>query len=117
MEICLDVGSSSIATASVNLVVSHAEALVVDLGFVLQGDRENELPEKLLCAQCARALSFKAAVPLHYCYAAQNMKAAEEHSTGNVSTRPELQADEEEEEEPKKDDWMGSLARSPFACG
>jgi len=57
-ELICDVGSSSVATGVVGLCLGYAKTLVVDLGFVLEGNEESTLPERILgCAQ-ARHVDF-----------------------------------------------------------
>ena len=47
LELIVDVGSSSVAAGVVRLSIGYARTLVVDLAFVLQGDNEETLPEKV----------------------------------------------------------------------
>uniref|UniRef100_A0A7S2SHE6 START domain-containing protein n=1 Tax=Mucochytrium quahogii TaxID=96639 RepID=A0A7S2SHE6_9STRA len=47
-EICVDVGSSSVAGGLMNVVKSYAASLVIDLAFLLESQTEDELPERLL---------------------------------------------------------------------
>ncbi|GMH77863.1 hypothetical protein TL16_g07565 [Triparma laevis f. inornata] len=47
LELIVDVGSSSVAAGVVRLSIGYARTLVVDLAFVLQGDTEETLPEKV----------------------------------------------------------------------
>jgi len=52
-ELDVDVGSSSVARNVVGLAIGYSKAIVVDLGFCLQGNEENELPEVLMgCCSC-----------------------------------------------------------------
>ncbi len=48
LEVDCDVASSTVATVLVNLIVQYARGLVIDLAFVVQGDRVDELPERVL---------------------------------------------------------------------
>lgn len=48
MEVDIDVGSSSVAATVVNLVQGATKSLVVDMGIVLEGHSDEELPESLL---------------------------------------------------------------------
>ena len=43
-------GSSSVATVIVNLVHSYAKQLVINLGFAVQGNNSEELPEQMIGA-------------------------------------------------------------------
>lgn len=55
LEVDCDVASSTVATLLVNLIVQSAKALVIDLAFVVQGDRVDELPERVLgCVRLMR---------------------------------------------------------------
>ena len=54
-ELCVDVGSSSIAKQTVGLAIGMSKLITVDMGFCLQGNSENELPEILMGAcRCDR---------------------------------------------------------------
>jgi len=47
-ELDVDVGSSSVARNVVGLAIGYSKTIVVDMGFCLQGNDENELPEVLM---------------------------------------------------------------------
>eukprot|EP01033_Poteriospumella_lacustris_P000502 gene502-336_t len=47
-ELDVDVGSSSVARNVVGLAMGYSKAIVVDMGFCLQGNDEEELPEVLM---------------------------------------------------------------------
>lgn len=47
-ELDVDVGSSSVARNVVGLAIGYSKAIVVDMGFCLQGNEEDELPEVLM---------------------------------------------------------------------
>eukprot|EP00596_Hydrurales_sp_CCMP1899_P010073 CAMPEP_0119044170 /NCGR_PEP_ID=MMETSP1177-20130426/29212_1 /TAXON_ID=2985 /ORGANISM="Ochromonas sp, Strain CCMP1899" /LENGTH=580 /DNA_ID=CAMNT_0007013793 /DNA_START=607 /DNA_END=2349 /DNA_ORIENTATION=+ len=47
-ELDVDVGSSSVARNVVGLAIGYSKAIVVDMGFCLQGNDEDELPEILM---------------------------------------------------------------------
>lgn len=47
-ELDVDVGSSSVARNIVGLAMGYSKAIVVDMGFCLQGNEEDELPEVLM---------------------------------------------------------------------
>ncbi|KAF0689087.1 Aste57867_19359 [Aphanomyces stellatus] len=47
-EVDFDIGSSTVASGLVRLLLGHAPDLVLDLGFVLEGATAEELPERLL---------------------------------------------------------------------
>lgn len=49
-EADVDVGSSSMAVGVLKVVKGYAKSLVIDLGFVLEGDQPDELPERVLGA-------------------------------------------------------------------
>jgi hypothetical protein len=46
-EVILDCGSSSVATGVIRLSLGYAKSLVVDMGFLLEGDDETTLPERV----------------------------------------------------------------------
>ncbi|CAL1365934.1 unnamed protein product [Linum trigynum] len=50
MEVDVDIGSSVVANAIVHLAYGYITKLTVDIGFVIEGLTESELPEQLLCA-------------------------------------------------------------------
>ncbi|CAN1731920.1 Protein ENHANCED DISEASE RESISTANCE 2-like [Linum perenne] len=50
IEVDVDIGSSVVANAIVHLAYGYIKLLTVDLGFVIEGLTESELPEKLLGA-------------------------------------------------------------------
>eukprot|EP00596_Hydrurales_sp_CCMP1899_P005314 CAMPEP_0119051288 /NCGR_PEP_ID=MMETSP1177-20130426/72951_1 /TAXON_ID=2985 /ORGANISM="Ochromonas sp, Strain CCMP1899" /LENGTH=738 /DNA_ID=CAMNT_0007030437 /DNA_START=193 /DNA_END=2410 /DNA_ORIENTATION=- len=47
-ELDLDIGSSSVARNIVGLALGYSKSIVVDIGFCLQGNDEEELPEQIL---------------------------------------------------------------------
>lgn len=55
----LDVGSSSVASGVVRLALGYSKNLVVDMAFVLQGDEEGELPEKVFGVSRVSNLDFE----------------------------------------------------------
>ena len=50
MEVDIDIGSSMVASAIVHLAFGYVTTLTVDLAFLIEGQVESELPEKLLGA-------------------------------------------------------------------
>ena len=58
-ELICDVGSSSVAAGVVRLSVGYAKTLTVDMAFVLQGDKEEHLPEKVFGACRMKNLDFE----------------------------------------------------------
>lgn len=46
-EVILDCGSSSVATGVIRLSLGYAKTLAIDMGFLLEGDSESHLPEKI----------------------------------------------------------------------
>ncbi len=52
MEVILNCGSSAVATGVIRLSLGYAKTLVVDMGFLLEGDDEESLPERIF--GCAR---------------------------------------------------------------
>ena len=48
MEVDIDVASSSVASTVVGMVQGATKSLVVDMGIVLEGHTNDELPERLL---------------------------------------------------------------------
>lgn len=60
-ELDVDVGSSSVARNVVGLAMGYSKAIVVDMGFCLQGNDEDELPEVLMGASTVSHLDFSTA--------------------------------------------------------
>lgn len=52
MEVILNCGSSAVATGVIRLSLGYAKTLVVDMGFLLEGDDDDSLPERIF--GCAR---------------------------------------------------------------
>ncbi|KAL6524218.1 hypothetical protein OROMI_031313 [Orobanche minor] len=50
LEIDVDIGSSAIATAVLRLALGCVTAVTVDMGFLVEAQREDELPERLIGA-------------------------------------------------------------------
>ena len=47
MEVILNCGSSAVATGVIRLSLGYAKTLVVDMGFLLEADEEEYLPERI----------------------------------------------------------------------
>lgn len=50
IEVDIDVGSSMVANAIVHLAFGYLTTLTVDLAFLIEGQTESELPERILGA-------------------------------------------------------------------
>ncbi|KAK6912466.1 Protein ENHANCED DISEASE RESISTANCE 2, C-terminal [Dillenia turbinata] len=50
LEIDVDIGSSAIARTIVHLAIGHVRSVTIDMGFVVEGQEVEELPEKLMGA-------------------------------------------------------------------
>jgi Protein ENHANCED DISEASE RESISTANCE 2, C-terminal/START domain len=60
LEVILDCGSSSVATGVIRLCLGYAKTLVVDMGFLLEGDEESLLPERIFGCVRLKNLDFGA---------------------------------------------------------
>jgi Protein ENHANCED DISEASE RESISTANCE 2, C-terminal/START domain len=58
LEVLLDCGSSSVATGVIRLSLGYAKTLVVDMGFLLEGDDERRLPERIFGCVRIKNLDF-----------------------------------------------------------
>eukprot|EP00814_Leptocylindrus_danicus_P018772 CAMPEP_0116031236 /NCGR_PEP_ID=MMETSP0321-20121206/17383_1 /TAXON_ID=163516 /ORGANISM="Leptocylindrus danicus var. danicus, Strain B650" /LENGTH=1121 /DNA_ID=CAMNT_0003506301 /DNA_START=101 /DNA_END=3466 /DNA_ORIENTATION=- len=58
-EIILDIGSSSVAAGVIRLASGYAKTLIVDMAFVLEGNDESVLPEKVMGSCRLKHISFK----------------------------------------------------------
>jgi len=47
-EVILDCGSSSVATGVIGLSLGYAKTLVIDMGFLFEGDNNGTLPERIM---------------------------------------------------------------------
>jgi len=65
LELDIDIGSSIIASRVVSLCRDYCNAYIVDIGLLVQGECEEELPERLIgCVQLAH-IDLSVATPLH----------------------------------------------------
>eukprot|EP00271_Cylindrocystis_brebissonii_P019268 TRINITY_DN580_c1_g2_i2.p1 TRINITY_DN580_c1_g2~~TRINITY_DN580_c1_g2_i2.p1 ORF type:complete len:793 (-),score=119.22 TRINITY_DN580_c1_g2_i2:374-2752(-) len=60
-EVDVNMGSSSVVRGVISMIFGYISMLVVDLAFVIKGDSEEELPEKLVGAVRCSRLAVKAA--------------------------------------------------------
>ena len=58
MEVILDCGSSSVATGVIRLSLGYAKTLVIDMGFLFEGNDETTLPERVFGAVRIKNLVF-----------------------------------------------------------
>jgi len=64
LEADLDIVSNSAARGILSVARSNTNVLTLDLGFVVQGNKEDELPEQMLCAMRMHGLDILGASPL-----------------------------------------------------
>ncbi|CAM9856772.1 unnamed protein product [Phaeothamnion confervicola] len=65
VELDIDVGSSRVALQATSLAMGYARNLVIDLGFSLQSEFQEELPERLLGSVRLKYVDVELACPLH----------------------------------------------------
>lgn len=63
-EVIIDCGSSSVATGVIRLSLGYAKTLVIDMGFVLEGNDESMLPERIF--GCVRMKNIDFSSPLRH---------------------------------------------------
>ena len=66
-EVDYDIGSSSVASGIVRLLLGYSKDLVIDLGLVLEGKTCEELPERILACVRLSHLDVQQAVPFERC--------------------------------------------------
>jgi hypothetical protein len=81
-EADLDIVSSSAARGILSMVRSYTNVLTMDLGFVIQGNEKDELPEQMLCGTRLHGLDplNAPALPFSQEISISNMKPAEHDS-------------------------------------
>jgi hypothetical protein len=57
-EVILDCGSSPVATGVIRLSLGYAKSLVVDMGFLLEGDDDEHLPERIFGCVRMKSIDF-----------------------------------------------------------
>ena len=57
-EVILDCGSSPVATGVIRLSLGYAKSLVVDMGFLLEGDEDEHLPERIFGCVRMKCMDF-----------------------------------------------------------
>ncbi|THU56149.1 hypothetical protein C4D60_Mb11t14210 [Musa balbisiana] len=65
IEVAIDVGSSTVARSVVSLVIGYLNSLVIEMAFLMQGDKQEELPEFLLGTCRLNQLDVAKAVPIN----------------------------------------------------
>ncbi|CAD5196464.1 unnamed protein product [Musa acuminata subsp. malaccensis] len=65
LEVAIDVGSSTVARSVVSLVIGYLNSLVIEMAFLMQGDKQEELPEFLLGTCRLNQLDIAKAVPIN----------------------------------------------------
>ncbi|PKA59253.1 hypothetical protein AXF42_Ash001346 [Apostasia shenzhenica] len=67
LELCIDIGSSTVARGVASLVLSYLNNLVIEMAFVIQGNTQEELPEFLLGTCRLNYLDASKAIPVELC--------------------------------------------------
>lgn len=60
----MDIGSSIVANAIVHVAIGYVTSLTVDMAFLIEGQAEEELPERILGTVRLKKLDLSAAVPV-----------------------------------------------------
>ncbi|XP_047328377.1 protein ENHANCED DISEASE RESISTANCE 2-like [Impatiens glandulifera] len=89
LEVDVDLGSSAIASAILHLALGYVTAVRIDMGFVIEGQCEDELPERLLGAVRVCQMEMSSAVYVE----SGNCKKI------GTCSKPSRVQDEEEEED------------------
>ncbi|KAJ7297217.1 hypothetical protein O6H91_Y072400 [Diphasiastrum complanatum] len=87
IEVDVDIGSSMVANAIVHLAIGYITSLTVDLAFLIEGQQENELPEKILGAVRFSDLQLESAVPLEEIPKDIDSSGTEDEEEGYFSAR------------------------------
>ncbi|CAN6451037.1 unnamed protein product [Victoria cruziana] len=64
LEIDVDIGSSSLATAILRLALGYVTNITIDMGFLVEAQAEEDLPERLIGAVRIARLEMSSAVPI-----------------------------------------------------
>lgn len=64
LEVDVDIGSSIVANAIVHVAIGYVTSLTVDMAFLIEGQAEEELPERILGTVRLKKLDLSAAVPV-----------------------------------------------------
>lgn len=104
LEIDVDIGSSALASAILHLALSYVSTVTVDMGFLVESQAEEELPERLLGAVRIAQIQMCSAVPAEVSQEASGHESSWRRFSRGISFRGhagkvgKVEAEEEEKQ-------------------
>lgn len=98
LEIDVDIGSSAIANAILHLALGYVTAVTIDMGFLVEAQAEEELPEKLLGAVRVCQMEMSSATLVEASPSSENVAAVSKRGLGFAKVNHHKSEDDEEED-------------------